>query len=48
MFYVGENEPVWKGTVRSTLASEAQTAWIEELAEAFPTTELSGANYFGK
>ena len=48
MFYVGENEPVWKDTVRSTLASEAQTAWIEELAEAFPTTELSGANYFGK
>lgn len=48
MFYVGENEPVWMGSVRSTLANETQMEWIDELAGNLPTTELSGANYFGK
>ncbi len=48
MFYVGENEPVWMGTARDALAGEAQESWFDELSEAFPTTQLSGANYFGK
>lgn len=48
MFYVGENEPAWKGTVRSALASEDLQAWTDELAANYPTTLANGANYLGK
>lgn len=48
MYYVGENEPIWKSSVRSALGSEAQEAWIEELSSAFPTALAGGADYLGK
>lgn len=48
MFYVGENEPVWMGTARSALASEAQQTWMDELAADYPTALTGGANYLGK
>ena len=45
---MGENEPIWKSSVRSALGSEAQEAWIEELSSAFPTALAGGADYLGK
>lgn len=47
IYFVGENEPVWMGTVRDTMAGEAQNAWVEELSASFPTALLGGADYLG-
>lgn len=48
IYYVGENEPVWMGTARDTLADTARAEWAEGLIANYPTAELGGANYFGK
>ncbi len=48
IYYVGENEPVWMGTVRSTKASEDQQTWLEELSANYPTALTNGANYLGR
>ena len=48
IYFVGENEPVWKGTVRSTLANEAETEWADGIFANYPTAELGGAKYLGK
>ena len=48
IYYVGESEPVWKGTVRDTLAKEAETAWEDGLSADYPTSQLGGAGYLGK
>ncbi len=48
MYYVGENEPVWMGSVRNTLTTEGQQDWIDQLAAAYPTALAGGADYLGK
>lgn len=48
IYYVGENEPVWMGTVRSTLASDAQDTWLHELTESLPASLSGGASYLGR
>jgi len=48
IYYVGENEPAWMGTVRDTLAKAARDEWMDGLAADYPTDELSGAGYLGK
>lgn len=48
IYYVGENEPVWMGSARKALATQAQQTWIEELAEGYPTALTGGADYLGK
>lgn len=48
IYYVGENEPVWKGTARSTLANEAQQSWIDTLSADYTTALTNGAEYLGK
>ena len=48
IYYVGENEPVWMGTARNSLASEAQQAWVDELTAGYATALADGANYLGK
>ncbi len=48
IYYVGENEPVWMGTVRSTKASEDQQSWLEGLTAGYPTALSNGAKYLGK
>lgn len=48
IFYIGENEPVWMGTVRSTLSQTAYQEWVDGLTEGYPTAQLDGAKYFGK
>jgi len=48
IYYVGEDEPVWMGTVRNTKASEDQQAWLDELSANYPTALTDGANYLGK
>lgn len=48
MYYVGENEPVWMGTVRNTKAREDLQAWIDELSAGYPTALTDGAGYLGK
>ncbi len=48
IYYVGENEPVWMGTVRDTLATAARNEWRDGLIAGYPTAELDGAGYLGK
>lgn len=48
IYYVGENEPVWMGTVRSTLADTARGEWRDGIFANYPTAELGGAKYLGK
>jgi len=48
IYYVGENEPVWMGTVRTTKANEAQQTWLDELSANYSTALADGANYLGK
>ena len=48
IYPVGDNEPVWMGTARNSLAVDARTTWIDELAAAHPTALADGADYLGK
>lgn len=48
IYYVGENEPVWMGTARNALASEAQQTWMDEVSANYPTALTAGADYLGK
>ena len=43
-----ENEPVWKGTVRNTLATEARDEWIEGLVEGYAANLTSAADQLGR
>lgn len=42
MYFVGQNEPVWKTNTRNSMANEATTEWMEELEEAAEVTRLEG------
>lgn len=48
IYYVGDNEPVWMGTARSSLSSEAMTAWLEEAVAGYETALADGAENLGK
>ena len=48
IYYVGENEPVWMGTARKALATQARDTWRDELAASYPTALTGGAEYLGK
>ena len=48
IYYVGENEPVWMDTTRSTMANEAESEWADGIFANYPTAELGGANNLGK
>lgn len=48
VFYVGENEPVWMGSARNTLANEAKAEWTDGIFADYPTATQGGANYLGK
>ena len=48
IYYVGENEPVWMGTARSSLAETALSEWTDGIFANYPTAESDGANYLGK
>ncbi|MBD5134227.1 MAG: hypothetical protein HDT38_07145 [Clostridiales bacterium] len=48
IYYVKENEPVWMGTVRNTMANTALTEWTDGLTAAYPPAQTNGANYLGK
>lgn len=48
IYYVGENEPVWMGTVRNNLATEAQQTWMDDLTAGYATALADGAEYLGK
>lgn len=42
MYFVGQNEPLWKINARSALASEDTAKWLEGLEEAAQVTRLDG------
>ena len=48
IYFVGDNEPAWMGTVRSTLAGEAEHEWLHELSEQYETALAAGADHIGK
>ena len=48
MYYVGENEPVWMGSARNSLASTDLNEWADSLAEGYPAVQAGGANYLGR
>ena len=48
MYMVGDNEPVWMGSVRSTLASEDRNAWVEELKGNYETSLTDAAGNIGR
>ncbi|MDE6260989.1 MAG: peptidyl-prolyl cis-trans isomerase [Oscillospiraceae bacterium] len=48
IYYVGENEPVWMGTARNSLANTARSEWRDGIFANYPTAELGGAKYLGK
>ena len=48
IYMVGDNEPLWMRSARSALASEARTAWVEELEGGFEAALTDGANNLGK
>lgn len=48
IYYVGENEPVWMGTARSSLANAAVNEWVDGLTADYPTAQAGGAGYLGK
>ena len=48
VYYVGENDPVWKLTSDSALRSEDVTAASDELTSAYTATLGDGAEYLGK
>ena len=48
MYYVGENEPVWMGSARSSLATADLDEWTDGLTESYPAVEAGGTSYLGK
>ncbi len=48
IYYVGENEPVWKGTARNTLASTALTEWLDTLVQGYAANLEGGADNLGR
>ena len=48
MYYVGENEPVWMGSARNSLATADLSEWTDGLTESYPAVEAGGASYLGK
>ncbi|MDE7170445.1 MAG: peptidylprolyl isomerase [Oscillospiraceae bacterium] len=48
IYYVGENEPVWMSTARSSLAGTALDEWEDGIFTNYPTAESGGASYLGK
>ena len=48
IYYVGENEPLWMRTARSTLADDALHEWLHGLTAGYPTAQTGGADYLGK
>ena len=44
MYFVGQNEPVWKGEARTAKASEDAAKWLEALVEASEVTRLDAVN----
>ena len=48
IYFVGENEPVWMGSIRDTMAGEAQNTWVDGLTANFPAALLGGTDYVGK
>lgn len=40
MYFVGQNEPVWKSTARAAIANEDATQWLDGLVEAAEVTRL--------
>jgi len=44
MYFVGQNEPVWKGEARTAKAGEDAAKWLEGLVEAAEVTRLDGVN----
>ena len=48
MYMVGDNEPVWMRSARSSLTTEARNAWMEELESGYETSLTDGAESIGK
>ncbi len=48
MYLVGDNEPLWMRTVRSTLTSQDYNTWLEGLVGNYETSLADGANSIGK
>ena len=48
IYFVGENEPAWMGTARSTLAEDAHHEWQHELTDQQPAVLAGGASHLGK
>ncbi len=44
MYFVGQNEPVWKGEARTAIANEDSAKWLEGLVEAAEVTRLDAVN----
>lgn len=42
MYYVGQNDPAWKLSVRSTLLSETMTAYMEEISAGIEVEDSKG------
>ena len=42
MYFVGQNEPLWKTNTRNSMANEETTQWMEELETAAEVTRLDG------
>lgn len=47
MYYVGQDVPYWEQAARTTLLSDALTAWQEEIFSAYTAEEGSGLKYVG-
>jgi hypothetical protein len=45
IYYVGENDPVWKQTAASALRSDDLSAWQEDLASNYTSSLTSAAEY---
>ena len=48
MYLVGDNEPVWMRGVRSILANEAITAWMEELTDSYEAAFTGSTENVGR
>jgi len=47
MYYVGQNEPLWKMDARNTMKQNATNEWVNALVEAANVTRGSGLKYVG-
>jgi len=48
IYMVGDNEPVWMGTARDSLTSDAVSTWLEELMAGYATELADGADELGR